>query len=83
MGLVWHHFLSVNACKLILELVRSLCKKNQEACEGVNLTRSPFEELTASLDVNKVEIWQRAADNAASQRGDALDIYTLKMEKGW
>ena len=48
----------------------------------MNLTRGPFEELTASLDVNKVEIWKRAADNAASQRGDALDIYTLKMEKG-
>jgi hypothetical protein len=46
------------------------------------LTRGPFEELTASLDHLKVKQWKEVADNAVSQRGDSLDIYTLKMEKG-
>jgi len=62
--------------------VKSLCKKYKAASEGVNLTRGPFEELTASLDQVKVKQWQEAANNAASQRDDALDIYTLSMEKG-
>jgi hypothetical protein len=47
------------------------------------VTRGPFEELTASLDEVKVKQWKQAADDAASQRGDSLDIYTLKIEKGW
>jgi len=49
----------------------------------MNLTWGPFEELTDSLDQDKVKHWQEAAGNAAALRGDALDIYTLKMEKGW
>ena len=42
----------------------------------------PYEELTDSLDPDKVKRWRELADTAASERGEALDIYTLKMEKG-
>ena len=42
----------------------------------------PDEELTDSLDPDKVKCWRELADTAASERGEALDIYTLKMEKG-
>ena len=63
--------------------MKHLCKKYEAACDGMNSTRGPFEELTDSLDLDKVKYWQEAAHNAASKRGDALDIYTLKMEKGW
>ena len=62
--------------------VKCLCRKYQAASEGINLTKGPFVELTESLDPDKVNGWQEAADNAAAQRGDALDIYTLKMEQG-
>jgi len=63
--------------------VKGLCRKYEAACDGMNLTWGPFEELTDSLDQDKVKHWQETAGNAAALRGDALDIYTLKMEKGW
>ena len=49
---------------------------------GMGLTRGPYEELTDSLDPDKVKCWRELADTAASERGEALNIYTLKMEKG-
>ncbi|KIM61410.1 hypothetical protein SCLCIDRAFT_122156, partial [Scleroderma citrinum Foug A] len=70
-------------CKKLVAIVKSLCKKYEAASEGVNLTMvlGPFEELTVSLDGDKIKQWQEALDNAASHRGIALDIYTLRMEK--
>ena len=62
--------------------LKCLCRKYQAACDGMNLTKDPFVELTESLDHDKVNGWQEAANNAAVKRGDALDIYTLKMEQG-
>jgi hypothetical protein len=48
----------------------------------VEATRGPFEELTASLDDDKVRTWTKEAERADCERGEALDIYTLKMDKG-
>ena len=50
--------------------------------EGINSTQEPYKELENSLDPDKIKHWREAADSAASERGDKLDIYTLKMEKG-
>jgi hypothetical protein len=62
--------------------VKALCKKHKAACNGVEATKGPFEELTASLDDHKVRVWMKAAERADCVRGEALDIYTLKMDKG-
>jgi hypothetical protein len=62
--------------------VKALCKKHKAACNGVEATRGPFEELTASLDDDKVRAWRKAAERADCERGEALDIYALKMDKG-
>ena len=62
--------------------MKCLCRKYDTAVDGMNLTKGPYEELSNSLDPDKVKCWREAADTAASTRGDALNIYTLKIDKG-
>ena len=62
--------------------MKCLCRKYATALDGVNLIKGPYEELSNSLDPDKVKCWREAADAVASTRGDALDIYTLKIETG-
>lgn len=63
-------------------LVDTLCKKYHKALEGVEKTQGPLEELTQSLDCEKIQLWSQKADYASEQRGEALDIYMLRMDQG-
>jgi hypothetical protein len=42
----------------------------------------PFEELSSSLDPSKLELWTKDAEKADNERGEALDVYNLQMDKG-
>ncbi|KAG1743676.1 uncharacterized protein EDB91DRAFT_1081059 [Suillus paluster] len=48
---------------------------------GISDTQGPYEELTRSLDLDDVQEWKKAAEKAAQDRGELLDIYQLKMDK--
>jgi hypothetical protein len=65
-----------------LAKVKSLLKKYRQALQGVSDTQGPYEELTKSLDLDDVQEWKKAAEKAAQDRGELLDIYQLKMDKG-
>ena len=52
------------------------------ALKGVEYTQGPFEELSASLEADQLEAWSKDAEKAGNERGNALNIYNLKMEKG-
>ncbi|KAG1803116.1 uncharacterized protein BJ212DRAFT_1304681 [Suillus subaureus] len=49
--------------------------------QGVSDTQGPYEELTRSLDLDNVQEWKKAAEKAAQDCGELLDIYQLKMDK--
>ncbi|KAG1845638.1 hypothetical protein F4604DRAFT_1688621 [Suillus subluteus] len=59
----------------------SLLKKYRHALQGISDTQGPYEELTRSLDLDDVQEWKKAAEKAAQDRGELLDIYQLKMDK--
>ena len=63
-------------------IVKALCKKHRAAVAGVESMQEPYRELTASLDQNKVTEWTQQALKAEHDRGEALDIYALRMDKG-
>ena len=42
----------------------------------------PFKELSSTLDANKLKLWTKEAEKANNKRGEALDVYNLKMDKG-
>ncbi|KAG1784794.1 uncharacterized protein HD556DRAFT_1250836, partial [Suillus plorans] len=80
MGRFWrlcgHH--SIRSPQL---LVKTLLKKYKRALKGVDDTKSPFDELTLSLDPEKISIWKIDEKKAMEQRGEYLDIYQLQMNK--
>ena len=45
--------------------------------------KGPFEELSSVLNVDKLRLWTEKAKKADNERGEALDIYSLQMDKGW
>lgn len=45
--------------------------------------KGPFEELSLALDANKLRLWTKEAEKADNERGEALDIYNLQIDKGW
>ncbi len=45
--------------------------------------KGPFEELSSALDANQLRLWTKEAEKADKERGEALDIYGLQMDKGW
>ena len=45
--------------------------------------KSPFEELSSVLDADKLRLWTKDAEKADNERGEALDVYNLQMDKGW
>jgi hypothetical protein len=63
--------------------VKTLLRKLNAASDGVESMKVPFEELSSVLDASKLRLWTQEAEKADNERGDALDIYSLKMEKGW
>ena len=45
--------------------------------------KGPFEELSSTLDADKLRLWTKEAEKADNERGEALDVYNLQMDKGW
>jgi hypothetical protein len=43
------------------------------------MTKGPLEELSQSFDPDKLSLWTEEEED----RGEALDIYSLKMAQGW
>ncbi|KAG1820802.1 hypothetical protein EV424DRAFT_1347050 [Suillus variegatus] len=51
------------------------------AVKGISDTKFPFNELTHSLDPEKIAIWEKDKKMAMEVRGEYLDIYQLKIGK--
>jgi hypothetical protein len=62
--------------------VMTLLRKFKAASEGVESMKGPFEELSSTLDVDKLKLWTEEAEKADIERGEALDIYSLQIDKG-
>ncbi|KAG1787420.1 uncharacterized protein HD556DRAFT_1312744 [Suillus plorans] len=67
--------------KKIVGIMKTLLKKYKRALKGVDDTKSPFDELTLSLDPEKISIWKIDEKKAMEQHGEYLDIYQLQMNK--
>jgi hypothetical protein len=63
--------------------VKTLLKKLKAASDGVESMKSPFEDLSSALDSDKLRLWTKDAEKAHNERGEALDVYNLQMDKGW
>ena len=68
--------LTLNCSEVFVE------KKHKIALEGVQVTKGPYTEFSASLDPSQLKAWTEMAERADSERGEALDIYTLQIDKG-
>ena len=62
--------------------MKTLLKKHKRAVKGVMDTQLPFDELTRSLDPRKIARWEKDEKKAMKKRGEHLDIYQLKIDKG-
>ena len=58
-------------------------RKLKVASNGVESHKAPFEELSSALDAEKLRLWTKEAEKADNERGEALDVYNLQMDKGW
>jgi hypothetical protein len=63
-------------------IVKTLLRKHKAASNGVELMKIPFEDLSSTLDPDKLKLWTKKAKKADNERGEALDIYSLQMDKG-
>ena len=50
--------------------------------DGVQKTQEPYETFSASLDPPRLKAWMEAAERADSERGEALNVYSLQIDKG-
>jgi len=57
-------------------------RKVKAASDGVESVKGPFDELSSALDANKLRLWTKEAEEADNERGKALDIYSLQIDKG-
>jgi hypothetical protein len=62
--------------------VKTLLRKLKAASNGVESMKGPFEELSSVLDIDKLRLWTKDAEKADNERGEALDIYNLQIDKG-
>jgi len=67
---------------MLNSLVASLKKKLKKAEAGLEETRDAFEALTAALPSDKVNEWTMQEEQAMVTRGEALDIYDVRAQKG-
>jgi hypothetical protein len=44
--------------------------------------KEPFKELSSALDADKLRLWTKEAEKADDERGEALDVYSLQIDKG-
>ena len=59
-----------------------LLKKYKRAKSGLTETKSAYDRLAESLDAVKVMEWKEQEQRAMEERGDALRIFEVKLEKG-
>jgi hypothetical protein len=64
------------------ELVGTLLKKFKCAEKGLAETALVYDGLADSLDAQSVREWKQQERQAMEERGDLLQIYDLKLEKG-
>ena len=60
----------------------SLQKKYKVAVKCLREMEEAYEQLTSVIEPFKVSQWNLDASKAESERGEALDIYLLTMDKG-
>jgi len=58
-------------------------RKLKVASDGVDSIKGPFEELSFALNSNKLRLWTKEAERADNERGEALNIYNIQMDKSW
>ncbi|KAG1818960.1 hypothetical protein DFJ58DRAFT_850222 [Suillus subalutaceus] len=68
--------------KKLVGIMKTLLKKYKRALKGVDETKTPFDELTRSLDPEKILIWEINEQKAMEEHGEYLDIYQLQINKG-
>jgi hypothetical protein len=59
-----------------------LLKKYKRAKSGLTETKSAYDRLAESLDAVKVMEWKEQERRPMEERGDALRIFEVKLEKG-
>ncbi|KAN0105201.1 hypothetical protein V8E52_011274 [Russula decolorans] len=67
--------------KKLVGIVKTLLRKLKAASNGVESMKGPFEELSSALDTDKLRLWTKNAEKADNERGEALDVYNLQMDK--
>jgi hypothetical protein len=63
--------------------VKTLLRKLKLASNKVEYFKVPFEEHSSALDADKLKLWTKEAEKADNERGEALDIYNVQMDKGY
>lgn len=63
--------------------VKTLLRKLKAASNEVEYLKVPFEEHSSALDADKLKLWTKEAEKADNERGEALDIYNVQMDKGY
>ena len=61
--------------------MKTLLKKLKVASNEVESMEVPFEGLSSVLDANKLKLWTQEAEKADNEREEALDIYSVQMDK--
>jgi hypothetical protein len=69
-------------CLIISNIASVLAKKFKRATHSLAESELAFQGLTQSLSHENILDWQRQEQEALSQRGDALKIYEVQVEKG-
>ena len=62
--------------------VKTLLRKHKAASDGVESMKGPFEELSNAIGVKNLKLWTKEAEKADNERGEALNIYNLQIDKG-
>ncbi len=62
--------------------VKTLLRKLKATFNGVESMKELFEKLSFALNADKLRLWTKEAERADNERGEALDIYNVQMEKG-
>lgn len=59
-----------------------LRRKLKKALAGLEETKGPFESLTAFIPPKKIEEWKVQEEQAMLNRGEALGIFDVQIQKG-
>ncbi|KAG1809366.1 uncharacterized protein BJ212DRAFT_1484485 [Suillus subaureus] len=67
--------------KKLVGIMKTLLTKYKRALKGVDETKSPFDELSQSLNPEKILMWEIDEKKAVEECGEYLDIYQLQINK--